>query len=88
MIEYSASCVHAHVRMFSIFCVCAILHCINIVLKLRESGYTYGNLFKFRSNSTARLTFCNIYVIYMLMIIHVISKVDVIMLPVPRLCPY
>ena len=53
-----------------------------------NTGYIYGNIFKFPGNSRAWFTFCNIYVIYMLMIIHVISQVDVIVLPVPRLCQY
>ena len=58
------------------------------VLSFRESGYVYGNIFKIPTNSRAWFIFCNIFVINMLMIIHVISQVDVIMLPVPRLFPY
>ena len=67
---------------FHLLCMCyTALH--KHVLSFRESGCIYGNIFKFFNNSRAWFAFCNIYVIYMLKKMHVISQVDVIMLPIP-----
>ena len=88
-----------HDRIFCLMCACSCTYVFHLlfmcytalhkhVLSFRESGYIYGNIFKFSNNSRAWFAFCNIYVIYMLMKMHVISQADAIMLPVLWLCPY